>query len=110
MRETLAPDVDHGHLVRLREEVDAYQTAHDQTAQEEQHVEPQKVCVLLPCEDECLYLGDGDECEVHVEDGAKAELAHEEERSEGPPQVQLHKGQSEGVVEQLRTQHLQGYQ
>lgn len=101
MGESLAPDVNHGHLVRLGEEVDVEHTTDDHTAEEQAHVEPQKICVFVTCEDEGLHLGERDIGEVHVEEEAEAELAHEEERGEGAPDVEVQEGGGECVEEQL---------
>jgi hypothetical protein len=87
VRKPLAPNVDHRHLVDLRKEVQVQNTPYHHTPQKDQHVQPKKVSIFITCENESFNLRQRSVGEVHIEEEAKAEFAHEEESSEWSPDI-----------------------
>ncbi len=100
MRESFTPDVYHGHLIGLGEEIDIEDASYQKAAEEDENIEPEKIWIIITCEYQSLYFGECDIGEVNIEYEAEAELSHVEQGCEGAPDVKLEERELEGVEEQ----------
>lgn len=106
MRETFTPNIDHSHLIGLREEIDIEYASYQEASKEDEDIQPEEIWVIITCEYQSLYFGEGDIGKVDIEDEAEAELPHVEEGREGTPDVKFEEGEFEGVKEDHRVEDL----
>lgn len=110
MGQPFAPDIDKSHQKDFCEEIEIENASQYGASSCQENNEPEEIIVPLTAEDLGLNFADCDEGEIGVEDETEVELPHEDQRSEGTPEVKLHDASPKGVGQQLGCDDLQSYE